>query len=108
MTSCCIHFLVNIGERKSILWASIIEVRIIDAHAPRAILLRDEYDIGQPLGIPNLFDESSGEEFVHFLFYDFLVCWVKSPQFLTFRLAFISKVQVIVDLTRSTGRHDSL
>ena len=72
MASYCIHYLDNTGEGESIFWASIIEVRIIDAHAPLAILLRDDHDIRQPLRVLNLSDEASGEEFVHFLFYDFL------------------------------------
>ena len=74
MASCCIHYLVNMREEKSILWASIIEVRIIDAHPPLSILLRDEHDIGQPLGVLNLSDKANDEEFVHFPFYDFLAC----------------------------------
>ena len=79
MASCCIHYLVNKGKRKSILRASIIEVRIIDAHAPLTILLKDNHNIGLPLRVLNLSIEANGEEFVHFLFYDFLACWVKSP-----------------------------
>ena len=72
MANYCIHYLVNIREEKSILRANIIEVRVIDANTPLVILLRDDHDIRQPLGVLNLSDEASGEEFVHFLFYDFL------------------------------------
>ena len=79
MASYCIHYLVNTGEGERILRASVIEVRVIDAHTPLAILLRDDHDIGQPLRVLNIFDEASGEEFVHFLFYDLLACWVKLP-----------------------------
>ena len=91
MGSCCIHYLINTGEGKSILRASIIEIRIINAHALLAILLRDDLDIGQPLEVLNLYNEANGEEYVHFLFYDFLACWVKSPQFLTYILAFLPR-----------------
>ena len=79
MANCFIHYLINIKEGKSILWANIIEVRIIDTHVPLAILLKDDHYIGQPLEVLNLSDEANGEEFVHFLIYDFLVCLVKLP-----------------------------
>ena len=62
MASFCIHHLVNSREGKSILQVSIIEVRIIDTHAPLAILLRDDHDIGQPLGVLNLSNEFNGKE----------------------------------------------
>ena len=60
------------GGGKIILQASIIEVRIINARASLAIFLRDDHDIEQPLGVLSLFDEASGNDFVHFLFYDSL------------------------------------
>ena len=72
MANCCIHYLVNTGEGKIILQASIIEVRIINARASLSILLRDDHDIEQPLGVLSLSDEASGKDFVHFLFYDTL------------------------------------
>ena len=105
MATCCIHYLVNMREEESILRASINMVRIIDAHVPLAIHLRDDHEIGQPLGVLNLFDEASGQEFVHFLFYDFLVCWVKSPKFLTYRLALLLKVQVMLSHSRRNVGH---
>ena len=74
-----IHYLVNTGKGEGIRWVSVIEVRVIDAHTPFSILLRDNHDIGQPLEVLNLSDEVSSKEFVHFLFYDLLVCWVKPP-----------------------------
>ena len=108
MANYCIHYLISIGEGKIILQASIIEVRIIDAHAPLAFLLKDDHDIGQPLEVLNLFDEANIEEFVHFLFYDFLACWVKSPQFLIYRLALLLKVQVMLSHSRRNVGHVSV
>ena len=86
MANCGIHYFVNRGKEEGIHWVSVIEVRVIDAHMSFAILLRDNHDIGQPLEVLNLSNEVSSKEFVHFLFYDLLVCWVKLPQFLTCRL----------------------
>ena len=105
MVSCCIHYLINTEKGKSILRASIIDVRIIGAHAPLAILLRNNHDIGKPLEVLNPFYEANDEEFVHFLFYDFLACWVKSPQFLTYMLALIPKIQVMLNLSRRNVGH---
>ena len=50
MVSCCIHYLVNAGEGKSILRASIIEVRIIDAHVPLVEFLGTTMTLDNHLG----------------------------------------------------------
>ena len=73
-----VYDMVDSRQRKGILQASIIQVRIVEAHAPLAILLRDNDDVGQPFKVLNLPDETGGQKLVNFTIYDFSMFWMES------------------------------
>ena len=58
MSCHCVYDLVNSGQGKGILWASVIHVRIVNAHTPLIILLGDNHDVGYPFRVLNLLDET--------------------------------------------------
>ena len=46
------------GSPKKILWAMLVQISVVDAHPPLVVvLLLDEYRVGQPFGMVDLFDE---------------------------------------------------
>ena len=53
-------------------------------HAPFAILLGDNHNVGQPLKVLNLSNETSHKDLANFLFYDFAVYWMESSQFMSY------------------------
>jgi len=64
--------LVNLWKRKAILWASLIEVCVVDADPSLAVSFLYHYHIGQPLGVVGFSDEPCLEEFAHLFIYYFL------------------------------------
>ena len=62
-----VNDLVDVGERKGILRAGLVEVGEVDTHALLPSFLGDDDGVGQPLWVPQLSDDPSGLQLTGFL-----------------------------------------
>ena len=76
-----VHQLVDPGKGLAVLWASFIQLFEVDTHPPLAVCFLDQDNIGDPLWIIDLLDESGLEKFIHFLGYRLLPLWGMTPDF---------------------------
>ena len=78
---------------------------IVDTHAPFAILLKDNHDVGQPFGVLNFSNETSCKEFINFLFYDFSAHWMELSLFLSYQSTLFLKIQMMLSHRGRNSRH---
>ena len=103
MTCCYVHDLIDLREVKGVLRIGVIQVRVIDSHAPLAILLRNNHDVGQLFMVLNLFDEP--KELVNFAYYNFSALRMASSQLLYDWISLSPEVQTVLGHGRGNTRH---
>jgi hypothetical protein len=57
-----VDYLVYARQRKWVLWARLVETRVVNTHSPFPTLFSNKNGIGQPLGVIYLLDEFSRQK----------------------------------------------
>ena len=52
-----VYYLIYLGQHKTIIWANVIQIGVIDTDFPFSIFLRNNHHVRQPIWIFNFLDK---------------------------------------------------